>query len=90
MRAARGRWYCDPATLTRPLLHNAIHGTATLGLYAVSAQGTSKWTCLDVDDPEGYVPLLHIVDRFDERDHLLLEQSRRGWHLWAFFRPPVP
>lgn len=89
LAAARGRWYCHHGTLTPTQLEWALHGTVHLGLYAVSKTGTSKWLCLDADDPYTFEGLAYIAAEHAMVGNVLLERSRRGGHLWLV-TPRVP
>ena len=89
MRASRGRWYCDQSRLTRAELLHAITGQATLGLYAVSKRGKSRWLCIDSDTDDQFKGLAALALNLSDQDNLLLERSRRGGHLWLLC-PPTP
>lgn len=89
MRATRGRWFTDHCRLKAHELQWAITGEMSLGLYAVSKTGKSKWLCLDADTPESFSGLGSITATMTDQDNILLERSRRGGHLW-FFCPPTP
>lgn len=90
MRAGRGGiWYAADRKLTRREFSLAITGQKSLGLYAVSRQGNSLWTCLDVDDAESFKGLAALAFTLSDQDNILLERSRRGGHLWIF-GPPTP
>ncbi len=88
--AADGSWFSQRTKLTRGLLRNALQGETSLGLYSVSETGSSKWACLETDRQEESIKLLQILDHLPTKGHVLLEASRRGYHLWMFFSPPVP
>src|SRR5688500_11385408 len=84
--SAKGRWYAKKEPITRTLFTRAVSGVPSLGRYAVSPQGTSKWVCLDVDDFTDAEQLSGISRQLDPRTSLF-EYSRRGAHLWLMFQP---
>jgi hypothetical protein len=89
MRSTRGRWYCAQSRLTRAELLWAITGQASLGLYAVSKSGKSRWLALDGDTDQAFRGLASIAATMSDQDNLLLERSRRGGHLFILC-PPTP
>lgn len=77
-------WYCRKAPVTPALVQAALLGHVSLGVYAVSEQGTSKWLALDVDTPAEVPALYRLAVKLAPQGNILLEQSRRGAHLWIF------
>ncbi len=73
--------------LTPSLIEAAVTGRMSLGLYAVSPTGMCKWTAWDVDTDEQWPHLVALAQHLAPHHHILLEQSRRGGHLFAFHQP---
>jgi len=73
--------------LTASLIEAAINGRIPLGLYGVSRDGLSKWSAWDVDTDAQWPQLVALAQYLDPQQHILLEQSRRGGHLFAFHQP---
>lgn len=87
LTSANGQYYTQTETpLTRQLIEDAIQGKVVLGLPSVSGNGTSRWICIDADTPEQWAQLSLIAQELQPQGHIILERSRRGGHLWAFFR----
>ncbi len=82
-----GHWTCFRRTLSPDVLARALSGQAVLGLYSVSEIGLSRWICLDLDDSAHSSLLLRVADYLDDPHGVLLEESRRGCHLWLFIEP---
>lgn len=87
LAAAGGRWYTRRTPLTKSLLAAATHGDAAIGLMAVSASGLSRWTAWDLDDECQLPRLFELARHLASDNHVLLETSRRGAHLFAFHHP---
>jgi hypothetical protein len=96
-----GRFYyykaCDrksnePVGIDLTTIRSHLSGRLTIGLYAINPQSqTSKWFAVDADYQEARKDLLRIQQEFlyDGID-ALMEQSRRGGHLWTFMAEPLP
>ena len=96
-----GRFYyykeCDrksnePVGIDLTTIRSHLAGRLTIGLYAINPQSqTSKWFAVDADYQEARKDLLRIQQEFlyDGID-ALMEQSRRGGHLWTFMAEPLP
>jgi hypothetical protein len=84
-----GEWRSAKGNLTDGLLEAALRGKRELGIYSVSARGTSKWCAWDADSEEDTRHLMRRIGRLPQ-EAVLIERSRRGIHLLRFFDPPVP
>jgi hypothetical protein len=77
--------------LDRMALLAHLQGKETLALASRDELGQCRWVCVDADAPDGLAHL-RLVQQVLEKHSLpsLLEQSRRGGHLWLFFSLPQP
>lgn len=68
-----------------------LAGEITIGTYVRDAQGYCRFAVFDADQEDGLARLTNIQEEF-ARDLVpsYIERSRRGGHLWLFFREPVP
>ena len=80
-----GKWVLKRQPLTASLVQQALDGHYHLGVQAVSGTGTSRWTCLDVDEDGQLQQLLKLAQSLPAESRLF-ERSRRGGHLWFFHR----
>ena len=78
------RWVFQRLDRLALLAH--LQGKETLALSARDELGQCRWVCVDADAPDGLTHL-RLVQQTLEAHALpsLLEQSRRGGHLWLFF-----
>jgi len=68
-----------------------LSGTETLALSSTDGRVRCRWACLDADAPDGLAQLRHIRVALAELGLLgLMEESRRGGHLWLFFAVALP
>ncbi|CAN5583760.1 hypothetical protein BH23CHL5_BH23CHL5_24960 [soil metagenome] len=77
------RWVLKRQPIAKDLVIRAMNGDIALGIQAVSKSGTTRWTCLDVDEVR-MLPALFDAARTIPENCRLLELSRRGGHLWVF------
>jgi hypothetical protein len=85
-RYARQWSQLGPATLAKHL-----QGDLTLAMDSAGRDGMAKWLCLDSDQPDGLATLEQVRRVFADLNLMtLLEQSRRGGHLWLLCADPVP
>jgi TOTE conflict system primase-like protein len=77
--------------LDRLALLAHLQGKETLALASRDELDQCRWVCVDADAPDGLAHL-RLVQQALESHGLpsLLEQSRRGGHLWLFFTLPQP
>jgi len=96
-----GRFYyykmCDRLTkqalsIDIPAIQGHLAGHITIGLYAISPQSQStKWIAIDADYADARRDLLRLQQElFEDGIESLMEQSRRGCHLWTFLAEPLP
>lgn len=96
-----GRYFyykaCDrkskqPVGIDLSTIQGHLAGHITIGLYAINPQSqASKWIAIDADYDDSQKDLLRIQQEFlDDGIEALMEQSRRGGHLWAFLAEPLP
>jgi len=71
------------------VLESALRGNASLGLYATSEDGTSKWICWDADDDLSAHKLHQAVYLLPANSYVI-ERSRRGLHIFRLFAEPIP
>ncbi|MBI3287259.1 MAG: hypothetical protein HYZ68_04340, partial [Chloroflexi bacterium] len=83
-----GRYFLVRKPLTGWHFLHHFQGDFTLGLYAPSQAGTTRWACLDTDAEDGLKQLQKAALTLREWDVAAhLEASRRGGHLWVFLEP---
>lgn len=87
-QSADGRYFLVRKPLSSWHLLHHFQGDFTLGLYAPSESGTTRWACLDTDAEDGLEQLRKVALTLRERGvAACLEASRRGGHLWVFLEP---
>jgi len=87
---ARKRVSLEPLALTKRQLREHLQGYITLGLYNLSPQSTAKWLAIDADYPDSLDHLRLLQQRFRQDGVTsLIEESRRGGHLWIFASEPL-
>ncbi len=95
-----GRFYyykvCDrkskqPFSIDIPAIQSHLAGHITIGLYAINPKSQSaKWIAVDADYADARRDLLRLQQGFCEDGiDALMEQSRRGGHLWTFLAEPL-
>ena len=96
-----GRFYfykaCDreskqPLSISIATIHSHLAGHLTIGVYAINPESqSSKWIAIDADYPDARCDLLRLQQACREDGiEALMEQSRRGGHLWIFLAEPLP
>src|SRR5215510_14574052 len=83
------RWMVQRLDRLALLAH--VQGKETLALASRDELGQCRWVCVDADAPDG-LGYLRLVQQTLTSHGLpsLLEQSRRGGHLWLFFSLAQP
>jgi hypothetical protein len=77
--------------LDRLALLAQLQGKETLALASRDELGQCHWVCVDADAPDGLDHLRLVQQALEEHGLTsLLEQSRRGGHLWLFFTLSQP
>jgi len=82
----------QPLSIDIPTIQRHLEGRITTGMYAINPQTqTSKWIAIDADHDGARCDLITLQLGF-YRDGIetLLEQSRRGGHLWVLLSEPLP
>ena len=96
-----GRFYfykvCDrvskqPLSIDTATVQSHLAGHLTIGVYAINPDSQcSKWIVIDADYADARRDLLRLQEAFRENGiEALIEQSRRGGHLWIFLAEPSP
>ena len=80
------------AELTTWDIQRHLEGRITLGLYAINPRTQRvKWMAIDADYRRALEDLLKLQFELGQAGiQAVLEQSRRGGHLWILFESPVP
>jgi hypothetical protein len=75
-----------------PVIQSHLAGHITIGLYAINPKTqSSKWIAIDADYTDARRDLLRLQLEFRQDGiEALMEQSRRGGHLWTFLAGPMP
>jgi len=81
----------DFKSLTKDTIRRHLRGEITCMFYAADPQNQrSKWVCVDADYPGAVSDLALLKNHFvDLGLSPLLEESRRGGHLWLFADHPL-
>ena len=68
-----------------------LAGHLTIGIYSIAPEmQTSKWVAIDADYEDAIADLRKLQDAFrEDQIQALMEQSRRGGHLWFFLARPL-
>jgi TOTE conflict system primase-like protein len=83
------RWVFQRPDRLALLAH--LQGKETLALASRDELEQCRWVCVDADAPDGLTHLRLVQQTLEEHGlPSLLEQSRRGGHLWLFFSLPQP
>lgn len=85
--AAAGHWSWRKHCVSLSRVRSALAGMGSLRLASVSADGASTWICLELVDEAKADRLFRVLDAVEKPRSLLLESSRRGFHLWVFVEP---
>jgi len=85
-----GSYVCIHEPLTVGHLYAHLRGEITLGTYVLNQESKVHFVVLDQDDEDGWSYLLECGAKLAE-DGLpaYLEKSRRGGHIWMFFKEHV-
>lgn len=74
--------------ITDEVVKAHLLGRLTAGWYTLDEASTVRWVALDADEEDGLNQLQEVGQALREKDWpVYLEDSRRGGHLWIFFRP---
>jgi hypothetical protein len=82
--------------LDEKVIRKHLKGEITVGTYPIEPEHqTTKFLAFDVDGSDEALTktatrcLYEEVTKEVPKEAILLEKSRRGYHLWVFFSPPV-
>ena len=85
-----GRYVCIHKPLRKKHLISHLQGEITLGTYLLDSESRSRFIVFDADDDQSFSHLIEVAKKLEaNRIKPYLETSRRGGHLWFFFRQPV-
>jgi len=86
-----GSYWREPGPLTLPIVESHLRGLWTLGTYVLDPSSCCTFAVLDADQDDGLMLLAVIAhDLALQGVPTLLEDSRRGGHLWIHFAAPTP
>ena len=82
----------QPLSIDTATVQSHLAGHLTIGVYAINPDSQcSKWIAIDADYADSRRDLLRLQEAFRGNDiEALIEQSRRGGHLWIFLAEPLP
>ena len=86
-----GAYICKKEALTQDHITAHLRGKTTIGVYLLDPDSQARFIVIDADDEAQYLKIAQMAASL--RYHGLpsyLERSRRGGHLWFFFKEPVP
>ena len=82
-----GAYYTVRESVSDEVVKAHLLGKLTAGWYTLDEASTVRWAALDADEEDGLIQLQEVGQALTERDWpVYLEDSRRGGHLWIFFR----
>jgi hypothetical protein len=86
-----GRYICVPQPFRMSLMYLHLRGDITLGAYLLDSKSLAKFIVLDADDEMTFRKLKEMaVDLNNQGIPSYQETSRRGGHLWLFFKELIP
>lgn len=86
-----GSYWREAEPLTLSIVESHLRGLWTLGTYVLDASSCCAFAVLDADQDDGLMLLAVIAkDLALQGMSTLLEESRRGGHLWVHFAAPTP
>jgi len=82
----------QPLSIDTATVQRHLAGHLTIGVYAINPESQcSKWIAIDADYADARRDLFGLQEAFREDGiESLIEQSRRGGHLWIFLAEPLP
>ena len=85
-----GRYVCIHEQLNVGHLYAHLRGEITLGTYLLNREDKVRFVVLDHDAEDSWSYLLKCGARLAEDGiPAYLEKSRRGGHIWIFFKDPI-
>lgn len=83
-----GAYYAVRQPVSDEVVKAHLLGKLTAGWYTLDEASTVRWAALDADEEDGLIQLQEVGQALEKKDWpVYLEDSRRGGHLWIFFRP---
>jgi hypothetical protein len=74
--------------LTQKMIEAHIRGMMTLGGYTLDENNQARWLCLDAENEQEWQGVLSIAHELQDIEiPTYIEPSKRGEHLWLFFKP---
>lgn len=84
-----GRYFRVKKPVTETVLARHLAGRINIGTYVLDAEKRCSFAVFDADQADGLTILSKLQDDLATRGFpAYLERSRRGGHLWLFFREP--
>lgn len=91
IQQSNGSYWRESEPLTLPIIESHLRGLWTLGTYVLDSSSCCTFAVLDADQDDGLMLLAVIAnDLALQGVSTLLEDSRRGGHLWIHFAAPTP
>lgn len=84
-----GRYHLVKFPFSARLMYLHLRGEITLGTYLLDQKDNAKFMVLDADDSIDGLKRIH-TEMNDQDAPSYLEASRRGGHLWFFFKDKTP
>jgi hypothetical protein len=86
-----GRYVCNHLPYRPSLMVSHLKGGITLGAYVLDNQSLARFTVVDADEDMGFELVKDMSRDLLAKDiPNYLETSRRGGHMWLFFREGIP
>jgi hypothetical protein len=86
-----GRYVCNHLPYKPSLMVSHLKGGITLGVYILDSNSLTRFTVIDIDDEMGFELVKDMSRDLLAKDIAnYLETSRRGGHMWLFFREGIP
>jgi hypothetical protein len=83
-----GAYYAVRQPVSDNVVKAHLLGRLTAGWYTLDEASTVRWAAFDADEEDGLIQLQEVGQALEKKDWpVYLEDSRRGGHLWVFFRP---
>jgi hypothetical protein len=85
-----GSYVCIRESLNVDHLYAHLRGDITLGIYVLNQASQARFIVLDNDNENGWTKVVESGAKLGaEGIPAYLEKSRRGGHIWVFFKAPV-
>ena len=95
VQSKTGAYYPVKREITLDDIQNHLDGKITIGVYCLAKDNTVKWSCVDLDGDESDLRQTdlksqQIYELFKDYPRIREFSGRRGYHVWIFFKNPVP